>query len=1120
MKLKVVVTGLTVIVAAGIFLLTLRAGSRTTSSGDKPLTPPQHLRVGVPGEGDGIDMPRVGQYYVHFRDKNSDVLYELFGSSVEPLPQGVWKVQKPMARIHMVPGRRVLEIRAERGAFVAPGNVPRSGQFEGLVTVRWFETTDDAPLQVRPGSPHELIRLRLEQAKFDLELGQIRGDGVVLLHSESFDFVGEDLDLTYNELKKQLDRLEVAKGRMLRLREQAAGPKTGTKKVSDTVSPSSTSKTVSDTISSTQTQFYRAQLSDSVTIEAHDLKVAGSRLETLFGIRERMKQVSETAGAGPSAGQQAGDERPTATAAQSLAGLAPEPDFVAETTELLNRPMKDNEVLVRWHGPLVIVPEAGRPQDLEHDDDVYLRLEGEPVILTTPQEDRITAGAMDYLFSEARLRLIGTAGHPMEIDSLRAGAKLTAPLLVMAMDRLEGQILGAGRIVAHGETGVADKLAMARSLPTTDDRRMPPGSMLKWTDRVDVSFYGQSPGDRSTADSGVSAGKGLIAGGSWKQASKVQAIKAVVVRGEATLVHPQGQMQADVLSAVLSDPQTGRQSPRSITAAGHVRVTARLPDPEPPLSVESDQLSLSLLPNLFGQIQPSLIEAKGHVKAWQGDRALWSDRAVVDLTTEPQGVDPAGLSATGKPSSIAAVAIDAMLGAQTQPGAKAGLQWTDTATSSSPAATQPVAAAAARPPLRIRRITTEGDVRVRLAQYNVVGFAQRVTGDPQQIEMFGSAAAPAMLIRPDGLLSGQHIVMDPTRKSVHVLGQGVAAFLSSSGDARRSEELLSPPSLPTAAMSQPLVTIHWQDNMHFYSSSSVAQFYGNVEVLARKDKQLTRLRSSELDMAFQSQVAQQLSARGEDRAPAEGGTKPKPQNRAIQDSRLIRTITAKGPVEFLEEQWADHPGGQLLTRVRLEGPQMQFDSMLERIQVPGQGTLLLEDRRPAKSDTASGIGEGIHLNGRGATLFAWMGELVLDAAYNDMRIVDQVQMLYIPQGDNRRFQIDCRQFVADLEATGGLGVWFSSPPPQPALKVVSAEGNVRVLGYDKEVTTDRLVYTAFDNTLVLTANQGNLTRIMGKDSTTPAGIRQLKWNLKTDRIEAVDPGRMTVPAGAMGASSK
>ena len=82
--------------------------------------------------------------------------------------------------------------------------------------------------------------------------------------------------------------------------------------------------------------------------------------------------------------------------------------------------------------------------------------------------------------------------------------------------------------------------------------------------------------------------------------------------------------------------------------------------------------------------------------------------------------------------------------------------------------------------LYLKRVTVEGDVRARMVNDDqpVFAFADKMTGDEQQVELFGSDKRPSQVMLDAGILAGDHLVFTLNDQNLHVIGKGTLSFLS------------------------------------------------------------------------------------------------------------------------------------------------------------------------------------------------------------------------------------------------------------------------------------------------------------------------------------------------------
>jgi hypothetical protein len=249
-------------------------------------------------------------------------------------------------------------------------------------------------------------------------------------------------------------------------------------------------------------------------------------------------------------------------------------------------------------------------------------------------------------------------------------------------------------------------------------------------------------------------------------------------------------------------------------------------------------------------------------------------------------------------------------------------------------------------------------------------------------------------------------------------------------------------------------------------------------------------------------------------------------------TRSVRTATARGgaggggdDVVFVNQRLRRGGAeGHVASRLRLAGPVLTFDNALQQVQVLGPGSLLVEDYRPTARVPAASASDDdpaamVALRGRGVTLLTWTSQMTLDAYHNDMRAAGDVVMDHMPvavaaSGDGAPpgVHLNCQRLVADLEATDGLPGWLSDHPPQPEIRGLYADRQVRVIAGGRTYLADRMTYTGGDQIVVLRGELGGrgLTEIQEADGRNLTA-RLLRWNLRDNTYEMVQPGPTRVP---------
>ena len=1186
---RIVVIGSAAVLAALVFCLTLLSGPATPRAVQRSIDDP--VIVDQLPEFDPDRSPgnlnghgQVKQY--RLRSINSrGQLVEMYGDTLTPRPNGVTHVTLPGARLHLAP-TRVLDIRAVEGTILAPENRIQSGDFAGEVVLTLFESLHGRPLDLSADSQDADLHVFLQDARFNMELGQLASDQSIHLTGPRIDFHGEGLDLTYNDLRHRIDRLTVTHGRSLRIKpnpptnhqnERAdaedheesddSQPPVVSEPLSQTLEDEST-ETDDETVESAahdhadgpdtaphQTdapplQYYRARFESQVRIRRYNTIIEADRLEIVFSLGAKGLPKSavghgridthQFAARSLMAGQTHWAARTFGALQQftwlGMASKLPFPEYRSPRTMLarlaalaitqtitatsaVNKnsgPIVDPEdVMITWAGRLLIEPEESPPIDLSGDNDVLVQLVGRPVRIETGNQEVISAASVDYLTSAGRIRIIGSDRHPFEMRSRTLGI-LRGEKLIIDQAQGTGQVLGSGSLrpaLASAETKkAADPLD---TFQTDDSQNKLAGVQITWEERVDLLF------DESVQHT---------TGGDYS-AGQITAVKDATFRGKVRVKHPQIDLACESIHVSLRTGESNRPTADTIEAKGDVIATIAHKDPLQSIAIHSDQLTVELTEDDFGRTIASQIVAAGGVQTGQGPRTMRADRLEISLkqskqgeratedgdknllddldvetiVADPSSVDLSQQSTSQEEDSLAAspkspTLFLAPLANPLEEDATEPLHvdrfdsfaasWTiedsddpviviiPFVQASATDATTPVTPDSLK--LEIESLTATGDVSVDLEDLDVhVTSADRLLVDIQadQVEIFGSDQTPACVQRPDGRLTAQHIVAHPSGQAVHVSGPGTVTFHQ--GAVGRD----------AVADRDTRLTVTWTGAMHFDNQYGLAQFVGDVVSDAWRVHEMSKLSAQDLRLEF--------------------------------THRTIRSATARDDVTFLSSSWSDVSHNHLETRMRVSGPLISFDNVVEQIQVIGPGKMLIEDYRVRserrKSDPEAATLFGVErtgqvkFTGRGATLMRWSGQLSMDAFHNDLRADSDVQMIHRSLDSQLTVQMDCQRFVADLANTGGLGVWFGNKAPQPQIQAVYADESVRVLSDDRTIITDHLEYTGFDQSILLRADPGRLTQIQEEGQPTALTAERFRWDLPANRLVVLKPGPGRVP---------
>jgi hypothetical protein len=1026
---------------------------------------------------------------------------------------------------------RTLEIRAAQAVLDAPDNRMRRGDFSGHVVLTLFENPPDRGPDRRFDSPDVKMRIFLADASFNMDVGQVNSDGPVHLTSAKLDFLGTGLDLSYNDLHDRINHLIVQHGRELRAHRSDASGRTqvGIAAAKPRAIDSPTTATAGSTPAGVAsapppTQYYQARFQDQVVIHDQESRFDGDQLRLMFSPGQRLNEgqsiTNQSEGpkpqsAAPSASPPAapGAVPPGAAASGGLtrpvAGVpeAPAVPGVPGVEEFPpDRSMTtpgDNDLVVNWTGPLVVEPLENKPAELAGPDDVLLTLTGRPVHMARSTVDAQTghtthetgsAAIVDYLESAKLIHLRATAANPQVVlQSDKFGQIEGANLELNQRDGV-GHATGPGRLITN-----VDTFDTGARRPSAPARPTAPRQMtITWTDHVDLSFFLRNELSAPAASQSLTP--------------SIAALKHALFVGHVEIQHPQVALSGDQVALDMQQLQPGaRPLPSRITADGHALFAAAEPSDSQGSRPGAQGSALSVTSR---QIQIDLARAAAKPGAAPGDDRVEPRRFIA--RGEVDGRRPG--------QRIRCEYLNAELYNPSLEPDAAGITKSSSDT------------------IAIRTLLATTNVRVDQADPAVDLTADRLVADipHDNFEFFGSpqGGSPAVVVRPDGTIRADHLIMAQNAQTLHVPGPGVLTYVQvpappvSAGEGRGAGR----PAPAPGHQGPTTLNVVWHDAMDFSNRLGKAHFLGQVVSDSRSDLDTHHLSGGDLTVTFAPGTPS--TAPGAARARAPHGDADRPSVPSVdtqslaQGSQRITGMVAKQDAAFQSESWADKPGGKLLTRLLLKGQVITFENTKpdpagdprQFITVPGPGTLLFEDYRP-ESDTsggtskppeppapteASGGAPTVHVTGKGATLFVWNTRLVIDAFHNHMTMEDAVQMVHRPVDATDVMELDCRHLTADLKPTGGLEGWMSGHAAKPQFTAIDGEHSVRILAGKRTIVADHLHYSGADESVLLTSDPGHMAQVMEANNPNTYSAETLLWDLRRNRLEAIAPGAGTV----------
>ncbi len=1130
MAQRVLLTLVAVAVAAVLFGALLLLGpdeQRPGESTSAPIPDAPYVPLAAPegpgraGRGDPLSqVGSASQYYIQ-RQTGDGRRVEFLGDTYTPLPGGESLIGKPIARVELG-NRRIVEIVADEARLVEQDRQPQYGTLSGDVRVAVYEARPGRPVRFGLDSPDATLRVYLDApVQFDLLAGRLDSDGPVHVTSRRFDLRGRGLTLRYNELADRIEYLELRRGDQLRLRlgrGLGSGPVAqaadGTANTSLGEEPDDARRGASPGASG----FYQARFERLERITRLDLGLTGDVLDVFFNL------VS-AAGADGSAREMAAESEAVTATDAAIAS----PAALESARSML--PPRAEDVIITWAGRLHVAPlaQTAAPHDA---DDVLLRLTGRPMRLLDAGRELVTAAVGEYRTASGQIDLVGREALPVLVESPSLGL-LECEHLRVSATTARGTLWGPGRVLARG-----GRSSGRQGRATTSSLR------ATWSDRMEVSFHTDDPVD------------GAVHRRARNDPARLTGLREATLLGEATATHPQAMLTGDSLSLRLGEPAADdneAQALEQIRVTGSDdrpgRIQSLDPRPGQAWDVRGRTVTVDWIDAPRGT-RPSQLLAEGQAVVRRGDTRLLADEVRVEFRdAEPAGSDatiasgpmvveksiaqptaqavPPSSDDMGSALSRRLQATGTLFGppaepdspatdGQGEPDATAGpTAVAETSTGAPPADATARGVPRGDAALGLQRLAARGRVTAELNDRGLVLLADRLVADEAagQVELFGGDDAPARAIAASQVLTGRHMVLEQTTRQLHVVGEGTlsVADLSASGLRASTRNMADVASHDAEAA--PRLEVGWREAMHYDHQSGRATFAGDVRLTSGNDADRTQLTCEHL--------ALDLVEVGE-------------------GARTVRAATARGaaangagpavrPVTFFHQRLTSTAQPKVASRLRLSGPVLTFDNVVEQVQVLGAGSLLVEDYSPPPTaeragrrgrDSAGGTGgPEVILRGRGVTLLTWDGQMTLDAHHNDLRAVRNVAMDHVPPqpegatgASTQGVHLDCQHLLADLEPTGGLSVWLSGSPPKPEIRGIYADNQVRVIAGGRTYLTDRMTYTGVDRTVILRgeADGRGMTEIQEGDGRALTA-RQVRWDLARNTYELVRPGPTRMP---------
>jgi len=879
----------------------------------------------------GGEMPVAGGSKPYFRvlePNTGRVKYEFRADRWEPVGEQVFEMERPDIRIH-TPGGQITFITAERGRLEVEGSDrrrldPQRGWLRGNVHVivdrssrRWREAH---PRQAaRDDHPEQLVHIFLEdEARFDMERSRLTADGAIRVRSTEADVTAnagqESLEVRWNQIDNRLvflalnhgGRMELRRGARLvdfampgterdapssrpaQPRKRSAPPPAGTLFEAGATSASQPASSPASQPSSRPARrmdSYSAEFDGAVHVEQlAGTKVAGTLdCDRLTLSFDVGDDLKRRSGLGDDV-----SETP-ASAPNEVDDSAAASRPAASQPEAA--PGDTGRLVLRWQGPMnlrPLEPEGAEPGGARFD----AVATGRKVVVRDVR-GMAECRRMEYRHEPGAVSFDGDEKGPARLAS-DDGREMTAPRIAINRSTGRAEMSGPGRMRDTGREGEWLGLAGA----------------TRGTAPKDPGF------DRSADSFDIQ----------WKQDVDISLAK---------------------LERTAIDPETGVLRTRVSERMRQARFRGDVKMQQGDRSLCGNEVLLHFgMPRRRGALADHVTRAElsGAVRLQEQEQTLTADALDVDLT----------ITELGRNLPTRAVGRGSVLLRRPRQILRADRLDATFATATSTVDQTP------RERAVLSSARAEGGVLVRDEDDPLEIDADRLdatfasAGQLATARLLGaSEAMPAHARRGDYAVAGREVRVDVAAQTIIVPGAGHAGFVTDTDfDGRRLQR-------PVA------VDIAFSDSMSLDGRANLAAFRGRIHAASQtQDLQCSRqLQMRFADLPAPAGVGAGSTAGGAAASPigsvkisasaapttlvqwmrgrfisqrATEGIGPRVRKRPVQ-------VLAEGDAVVLSSEYDE--AGRLRSRMRVAGPALEADLRGERLNVPGRGSLAMEDYR-------------------------------------------------------------------------------------------------------------------------------------------------------------------------------
>ncbi len=160
-------------------------------------------------------------------------------------------------------------------------------------------------------------------------------------------------------------------------------------------------------------------------------------------------------------------------------------------------------------------------------------------------------------------------------------------------------------------------------------------------------------------------------------------------------------------------------------------------------------------------------------------------------------------------------------------------------------------------------------------------------------------------------------------------------------------------------------------------------------------------------------------------------------------------------------------GRSLESLLEVRSSELLVDVESQRVDAPGAGRLVVEDRRPDETREPTDA-QHATLSGRGTSVFNWSGSMQLALSEGRATLDRDVRVRYLPSETTELTQLDCQRLDAFFEKSAS-----SSEEGGFTIQRLDARESVYANHRGLELIADTLVYRASTEQIVASASAGN-----------------------------------------------